>query len=236
MTVTRLNMRTCGGSEAYCKTLYHAGLTTDLAAVVQSIRTKSDAPVFIVGYSLGGNVVLKFAGESRSSLRVDVAGVVTISTPIDLGACCRQMMKPENFLYQRRFVARLKDRYRRRHRQHPDVYSLDGLDRIRSVYAFDHHFTARYFRFGSADNYYSTQSANQFLDGIAVPALLIQAQDDPLIPFDVYRHPAFEANPCLQLLATQYGGHVGFVSRELPRFWVDHTVSAWIDAQRNKLP
>jgi hypothetical protein len=235
LSVTRLNMRTCGGSEAHCRTLYHAGLTTDLAAVAAGLGGQRRIPTFLIGFSLGGNVVLKYAGESGASLPSHIAGVVGISTPVDLAACCRQMMRLENRLYEARFVSRLKERYLRRHAQHPDVFPIDRLDRVRTVYEFDDRFTAKHFRFGDAENYYGTQSANRYFDRISVTTLIVQAQDDPLIPFRVFRDPALEANRNIELLATPHGGHVGFLSRPRPRFWVDHAVLSWIARQRNKI-
>ena len=225
---TRLNVRSCGGTESYCRTLYHAGLTSDLAQVVRTYREESARPIFLIGYSLGGNVVLKFTGEAGESLRGVVAGVVGVSTPIDLDACCRQMMRPENQVYERRFLNRLKERYSKRAADFPELFPVDGLTGVRSVFEFDDLFTARHFEFGSGANYYETQSAQRFLDRIAVPALLIQAKDDPLIPFSVYSHPSIAANMNIQLIATEHGGHVGFISRKPPRFWADEVVRDWI--------
>lgn len=236
LAVTRLNMRSCGGSEAHCRTLYHAGLTSDLAAVVRLIHQTTALPIFLVGFSLGGNVVLKFAGESGASLTGLVAGVVGISTPIDLAACCRQMMRLENRIYEARFVSRLKERYRRRHAQFPELFPVEGLNHVRSVYEFDDRFTAKHFGFGDAETYYRTQSSGRYFPQIAVPTLLVQAEDDPLIPFRVFRQAAIDANPNIELLATPHGGHVGFLSRVRPRFWVDHAVVSWIARQRNKTP
>ncbi len=225
----RLNMRTCGETEQHCPTLYHAGLTSDLAAVVRQYAAEGRAPVYLAGFSLGGNVVLKLTGELGTTPLL--AGTVAISTPIDLAACCRQMMRWQNRIYERRFVQRLKARYLRRCAQHPDRYSPAALDGVKSVIAFDNQVTAQHFGFGSAENYYRTQSAQNFLAAIATPTLVVQAEDDPLIPFRVYGHPAFRTNPHLQLLTTRHGGHVGFVSRRRPRFWVDEVVTGWLVQQ-----
>jgi len=102
---------------------------------------------------------------------------------------------------------------------------------VHTVYDFDDRYTARLFGFGSAANYYATQSSKNFLDRIRVPALLVQAQDDPLIPFAVYDQPAFLTNGRLRLIAPEHGGHLGFVSRGKPRFWLDGVVLEWIDSQ-----
>src|SRR6202020_3679446 len=99
-----------------------------------------------------------------------------------------------------RFVTRLKERVRAKERLKPGLFELAALDRVQNIYDFDDRFTAQAFGFGSADNYYATQSANQFLDRIRVPTLVVQAKDDPLIPFSVYDHPAFTTNPYLRLL------------------------------------
>lgn len=227
-------MRTCGGSDAHCRTLYHAGLTSDLRVIVDRLAAEASIPIFVVGFSLGGNVVLKFAGESGRKIANRVAGVAAISTPIDLAACCRQMMRFENRIYENRFVGRLKSRYRGRHRQFPDLFPIDGIDRVRSVYEFDDRFTAKHFGFGDAENYYRTQSSAGFLDGIAVPAFVVQAQDDPLIPFEVFRNEALQANANIRLMVTRHGGHVGFLSRAAPRFWLDEIVRDWMAEERNK--
>jgi hypothetical protein len=230
--VTRLNMRTCGGTEALCPTLYHAGLTSDLREILRQLEAQGRTPVFLVGYSLGGNVVLKLAGELGEQALGLLSGVAAVSTPIDLAACCRRMAERENWIYESRFLVRLKQRYRMRALTMPDRYPANGLERIGSVFEFDDKFTARAFGFGNADGYYGTQSSNRFLDLIRVPALLVQSKDDPLIPFaEVYRPELFR-NPLLELLAVDHGGHVGFIARRRPRFWVDGTLVEWIERQR----
>jgi predicted alpha/beta-fold hydrolase len=232
----RLNMRSCGGTEHLSgRTLYHSGQTSDLLSVIRQLP--SDAPIFLAGFSLGGNVVLKLAGElgaSASSLGSKViAGVMAISTPIDLAACVRQLDKPSNVIYARRFVSRLKERVRVKERLTPGLFDLSGLDLVRNIYDFDDRFTAQAFGFGTADNYYATQSSSQFLARIRVPTLLVQAKDDPLIPFSVYDHPAFSTNPNLRLIAVEHGGHLGFISKTRPRFWLDQVLVNWVlEAQR----
>jgi len=238
----RFNMRSCGGTEHLSGlTLYHSGQTSDLLAVVHQISRQQlprSAPIFLVGFSLGGNVVLKLAGElgayaSHRGFQL-IAGVMAVSTPIDLAACVRQLDKPSNLIYARRFVTRLKERVRAKERHTPGLFDLSSLHLVRNIYEFDDRFTAQVFAFGSADNYYSTQSSNQFLDRIRVPTLLVQAKDDPLIPFAVYDHPAFSTNPHLRLLAVEHGGHLGFISRTKPRFWLDRVLVDWVLEVRNK--
>jgi uncharacterized protein len=236
----RFNMRSCGGTEHLSgRTLYHSGQTSDLLAVVQQISRQQlprIAPVFLAGFSLGGNVVLKLAGELGASASDLIAGVIATSTPIDLAACVRELDKPANIVYARRFLARLKERVRAKERLTPGLFDLTGLDRVRNIYEFDDRFTAQAFAFGSADNYYATQSANQFLDRIRVPTFLVQAKDDPLIPFAVYNHAAFSTNPHLRLLAVEHGGHLGFISKNRPRFWLDRVLVNWIMERYKFIP
>jgi hypothetical protein len=233
--VHRTNMRSCGGTESLCKTMYHAGLTCDTLALGRQILDEYGGPLYLVGYSLGGNVVLKLAGEMGEQANALIAGVCAVSTPIDLAASVRKMSRRQNFLYERRFLSRLKQRIRKRAETLPGVYDLAALETCRSVYEFDDKITARFFGFGSADRYYSTQSSINFLAGIRVPALLIQAKDDPLIPFDSFANPAIHTNPHIRLVAVEHGGHLGFLAKRPPRFWVDRVVMQWIRELRNKL-
>jgi predicted alpha/beta-fold hydrolase len=221
----RFHMRTCGGTEHLTSTLYHAGLTSDLRTFLERGRSKawSPLPTFLVGFSLGGNVVLKLAGELGDSAGELLSGVCAVSTPIDLGACARRIGAPDNALYQRRFVKRMRERLIATGR-----YTAENFQNARSIYAIDDTVTAPSFGFGTADNYYATQSSQQFLERIRVPTLLIQAKDDTFIPFEIFDHPAFRSNPYLTLMATEYGGHLGFLQRQGRRFWLDETVTEWI--------
>jgi len=174
--VHRYNMRSCGGTEHLSgTTLYHSGQTSDLLAVVRQLQGR--APIFLVGFSLGGNIVLKLAGELGESARALIAGVAAASTPIDLAACVRQLERPANFIYSIRFLSRLKRRVRLKERLTPGLFRLQNLNRVKSIYQFDDEFTALNFGFGTADNYYATQSSKQFLDRIRIPTLLVQAKD-----------------------------------------------------------
>jgi uncharacterized protein len=225
--VHRLNLRSCGNTEELCETMYHSGLTSDTRAILEHIQQRLGGPVFVVGFSLGGNVVLKLAGELGSTDLL--SGVCAISTPIDLAACVRCTEKRTNALYARRFVARLCEHVRKKSKLSPHLYNTTGIAQVKTVWEFDDRFTAPLFGFGSAAHYYATQSAAEYLDRIRVPALVICAKDDPLVPFEIYNHPAFRSNPALTLLATEHGGHLGFLARGKDRFWVDGVALDWIE-------
>jgi predicted alpha/beta-fold hydrolase len=210
--------------------MYHAGLTSDTLHLIEQMKSaRPGTPVYVVGYSLGGNVALKLAGELGTDAVELIRGVCAVSTPIDLGACVRALGERQNRIYEWRFLSRLKQRIRKRAETERGVYAVEALEKIRSVYEFDDKITAPYFGFGTADNYYETQSAKNFLGSIAVPTLIVQAKDDPLVPFDIFTvAPGIRANPYVQLLAVDHGGHLGFLSNSAPRFWVDRIIMRWI--------
>lgn len=232
--VHRINMRSCGGTEHLTDTLYHSGLTQDVRLILERFRAAGRGPCFLVGFSLGGNVTLKLAGELGEAARGLLAGVCAVSTPIDLHACVRRLAALENRIYEKRFMRGLRARYRRRHLNDPQRFPIDGLENTRTIFEFDDRFTAKAFGFGDAPNYYATQSALRFLDGIRLPALMVQAADDPLIPFSIFERPEVKGNPHIRLVKVGSGGHLGFIAREKPRFWLDPLLRDWMLEVRNK--
>jgi predicted alpha/beta-fold hydrolase len=225
----RFNMRTCGGTERLSQTLYHAGLTSDLVAVLREFRREGREPAFLVGFSLGANVVLKLAGEMGEDALPLVGGVCGVSAPLDLSACAHRIAEPDNRLYERRFVNRMRDRLCATGR-----YSIDDFAGLDTVIGIDQRITAPSFGFGDAENYYRTQSALRFLAGIRVPVLLIQAKDDTFIPFEIFGSEAVRSNSRIELLATEHGGHLGFIGRKPQRFWADQAIIDWIQLQNAK--
>jgi predicted alpha/beta-fold hydrolase len=218
-TAHRFNLRTCGGTEHLCQTLYHAGLTSDLHAFLRQL----DSPAFLVGFSLGGNIVLKLAGELGADAPALLRGVCAVSTPLDLAACAARIAEPDNRLYEARFVRRMRARLLATGR-----YTQDDFTGLRSVMALDDRITAPSFGFRDARHYYETQSAIAWLSGIRVPALLIQAKDDTFIPYRIYESAAVRANPAVQLFITDHGGHLGFLGKSPNRLWADGAITGWI--------
>ena len=188
--VHRLNLRSCGVTERLARTIYHGGLTSDLLAVVRALAGQGRAPVWLVGFSLGGNLVAKLAGELGEDARPLVAGVCAASAAIDLEACAKRIGQPDNRLYQYGLLSLIRARAKAVWRSTPA-----DLRGIRTVFEMDDRITAPKFGFSGAEHYYRTQSANQFLERIRVPTSFIAAQDDPFVPFRIYDHPAFRQNP-----------------------------------------
>jgi uncharacterized protein len=227
----RFHMRTCGGTEHLCQTLYHAGLTSDLRAVLEHLAGLGRAPAWLVGFSLGGNVVLKLAGEMGESARRLLAGVCAVSAPLDLGRSVDRLARLDNRLYEWRFVRRMRKRLCRTGR-----YTAAQFRGLRTVRDVDEQMTAPSFGFENAGHYYRTQSAIGYLDGIRVPTLILQAKDDTFIPSILFEADELRRNPWIGLVMTEHGGHLGFVARGSPRFWADHAVLDWIQERSGTNP
>lgn len=212
----RLNVRNCGGTEHLCNTLYHSGLTVDLRAVVEQLAPR---PVYLLGFSMGGNIALKLAGEWGSAVPEHVRGVCSISAPIQLAMCSRHIGLRRNFIYERRFLLQLRDAVRRKNAATPGLFADPKVAEVSSIWEFDERVTAPAFGFEDAADYYRQSSAAGYLGKIRVPTLLIQARDDPFIPFGAYNLRTLRENPCLTLLSPDHGGHVAFLGRGRARFW-----------------
>ncbi len=212
----RLNVRNCGGTEHLCRTLYHSGLTADLRAVVDALAPR---PLYLVGYSMGGNIALKLAGEWGESAPAHVRAVCAVSPPIRLDLCSRNIGRRRNAVYEKRFLLQLGAALRRKRAALPGSFPGEGLPKPRSIWQFDELVTAPAFGFRNAADYYEQASSARFLGRIRVPALIIQAQDDPFIPFEAFDLPALRENPWLRFIGPRRGGHVAFLARGRPRFW-----------------
>jgi uncharacterized protein len=219
----RFHLRTCGGTEHLCRTLYHAGLTSDLVSVLRQLRADGSAPLYLVGFSLGGNVVLKLAGELELEAPRLICAVCAASPPLDLAACVRRMGQRENRIYERRFAMRMRKRLAATGRYGPA--ELAGL---RSVFEIDDRITAPSFGFGDALTYYRTQSAAGYLSRICVPTLIVHAKDDPLVPLESCRSASACGNSYIEHRVTAHGGHLGFLGRKPHRFWLEEAIMEWV--------
>jgi len=208
----RVNTRNCGGTEHMTRTLYCAGLSQDVSAIVGHLQQECRmGRIYAAGVSLGANILLKYLGEEGERAAGRVQGAAALSPPIDLGLCARKMLEKQNWFYQRYFVRRLKERVIRKAAFFPNIADLGLVARVRTIYEFDDLITAPHFGFGTADNYYRLASSRPLLRYIRVPTLLVQAKDDPLIPFAPFRDSGIDESPSLHLLATEHGGHAGFL-------------------------
>lgn len=210
--VILLNQRNCGGTEALSEGLYHSGLTADAAHVIAELGREGINRIVVAGYSLGGNLALKLAGEYGEAAPSSLKGVCAVSPVMDLARCVEALERRQNFVYQWNFVRGLKARMRRKAAAHPGRFALERLGGVRTVRQFDEHFTAPHFGFAGASDYYHRASAMRVIDRIAVPALIVTAEDDPFVPVEPFRDPRLAANPHITLIVTRHGGHCGFVT------------------------
>jgi predicted alpha/beta-fold hydrolase len=227
MNVVRLNQRNCGDTEHLSAGLFHSGLTGDVKHVMDElIAIDGLRAIAIAGYSLGGNLALKLAGEYADRAPRELNAVAAVSPIMEIGECVHALERPGNWIYQWNFVKDLKRRMRRKDRFRPGQFDLTKLKDIRTVRDFDEAYTAPYFGFADAEDYYHRASAARVVDRIRVPALIITAEDDPFVPAAPFRHAHVTGNPRITLRLCEHGGHCGFVG---PRSGLDD--GYWAEAQ-----
>jgi predicted alpha/beta-fold hydrolase len=233
--VVRLNQRNCGGTEHFSAGLFHSGLTADARHLIEELMAVDGIDLIAVaGYSLGGNLALKLAGEYGDAAPAAVRAVAAVSPIIEIGECVRALERRENFLYEWNFVRELKRRMRRKDRFRRGAFDLSKLDAIRTVREFDDAYTAPHFGFTDADDYYHRASAMRVIDRIAVPALIITAADDPFVPARPFGDPKVTGNPYLDVRVCAHGGHCGFVgsaSGEDDGYWAEKQIVEFVERQ-----
>ena len=224
--VVRVNIRNCGGTEHLTPTLYHGGLTGDLRVVVDELINRDRlSQIVVAGFSLGGNMALKLAGEFADAPPDQLKAVVAISPSVDMQASSDRLRQPRNIVYHRNFLYYLKRRMRLKKRLFPELYDLRGLRRISSMAEFDDHFIAPAFGFAGVRDYYAKASALPFIGRIRVPTLIIHAADDPFIPVAPLLKPSMKSNPHVLVVTPAHGGHVAFLgitSQSEDRFWAEN--------------
>jgi uncharacterized protein len=211
--IIRMNMRNCGGTEDLSPTLYHSGLSSDVAAVIRTLATEKGLGAFaLVGYSMGGNVVLKLVGELGENRPEYLKAVVGISPAMDLGVSADALHNLSNRVYEWKFLIGLRRRFRRKAELFPQIYSTVGLERIATLRQFDDQITARYSGFAGADDYYHRASSTRVASQISVPTLILHALDDPFIRMLPSTRAALLVNQRVQLIETTHGGHCAFLA------------------------
>jgi predicted alpha/beta-fold hydrolase len=214
MNVVRMNMRNCGGTETLTPTLYHSGLSADVAAVTTTlIESDHLEQVALVGFSMGGNLVLKCAGEWSSQAPPQVKAIAGVSPAADLAASAAALHERKNRIYELRFMRNLRQRYQRKRELFPEIYDDVRLPILAGVWDFDEHITARYNGFAGADDYYERASSSRVLQDIAVPTLVIHALDDPFIRVTEPTRQKLRSNPHITYIETKHGGHCAFLTQ-----------------------
>ncbi len=228
--VVRMNMRNCGGTEALTPKLYHSGLSGDLGAVIRHYASRRGLErVALVGYSMGGNLVLKLAGEWGG--RPPLCAVAAVCPAVDLAPGADALHEPANRLYEWRFLRGLLARYARKAELFPGIYApLKTIGPVRSIREFDDKILARYWGFRDADDYYDRAAAARVVDRIAVPTLTLVAADDPFIRLLPETRAKLLANPWVSFVESPHGGHCAFLSRDRGDqiHWAEATVMRFL--------
>lgn len=238
LNVVRMNMRNCGGTDHLAPTLYHSGLSADVGAVVRAlVEQKKLGRVGLVGYSMGGNLVLKLAGDwgRDNAAPHELKAVVAVSPAADLAPSADAMHEPSNRIYEYKFLVSLMRRLRRKADLFPERYKMPARW-PRTIREFDDVVTAPYCGFAGADDYYHRAAAARVVDKIAVPTLVIHSHDDPFIRLLPETRARILANPNITLLETEHGGHCAFLApsngydgrwaeRQMISFFIHHGMS-----------
>ena len=231
----RLNQRNCGGTEALTPTLYNSGMSGDYRAVLEELSNGDGfQQIFFAGYSMGGNLVTKMAGEFGGAAPRALRGVCVVCPAMDLGACADALERRDNYFYQRHFVKGLMARYARKARLFPGRYPHNGFGAVRSVRQFDDKITAPQFGYRDAQDYYDAVGAKKVVAQVCVSMLMITAQDDPFLPYGMFLEANPARNPAITFLAPEHGGHCGFISNRsgAERFWAEQRIVEFCEALR----
>lgn len=235
MNVVRLNQRNCGNTEHLSSSLFHSGLTEDARHVIDELaRVDRLQSIAVAGYSLGGNLALKLAGEYGDRPHPALVAVAAVSPILEISQCVHALERRQNFLYQWNFVRDLKRRMRRKEQFRPGLFDLSRLDAIRTVRQFDDAFTAPHFGFADAEDYYHKASAMRVVDRITVPTLILTAEDDPFVPPAPFRDPKVTGNRNITLHLCRHGGHCGFIGTPGPDddgYWAESQIIAFVATQ-----
>jgi uncharacterized protein len=226
--VLRLNLRGAGPSRPLCRLQYHGGRSGDFADAIAALPPALTANgIVAVGFSLGGNMLLKFLGERGAAAGLRAA--VSVSAPIDLAATSRRMLKPRNYAYQAYLLKEM------RAEASAPIAALTPEERralmaARSIWDFDERITAPRNGFAGAADFYARNSAITFLAGIAVPTLVVYARDDPWVPPEPYLGQDWRSNPHIVACLPERGGHIGFHAGDSPTPWHDRVIARFLDA------
>jgi uncharacterized protein len=214
MNVVRYNQRNCGGTEELSPAIYHSGLSSDVAEVARNLIDRDHiSRLALVGYSMGGNLVLKLAGEWGSQGPTQFRAVAACCPAMDLGVSADTLHDPANRIYELYFLFNLRRRMTRKAQLFPKHFDASRLRGVRSLRDFDHQITAHYCGFKGADDYYNRAAASNVVEHIAVPALILHAANDPFIRITPETRQKILANPNVTFLETEDGGHCSFVGR-----------------------
>lgn len=220
------NCRSCSGEINRARRIYHHGEIEDIGQVIDhALQTKDYERVALIGFSMGGNITLKYLGVNGKYVPGPVDRGIAFSSPLRLAASAQVLENRGNRIYKKRFMKCLSQKMRAKAEQYPDLFDIDRLASVRTWRDFDEHFSAPLCGFTSVDEFYAAASAENFIDGISVPSLLVTAQNDPIIPAECTPVERCRTHRHLHLEIPRRGGHVGFTLPGKDHTWMEER--AW---------
>lgn len=223
------NYRSCGGEMNRTLRLYHHGVTDDLETVIEhAIDTRKYKKIVLVGFSMGGSTTLKYLGENGSNVPKHIVGAATFSVPCNLWDSAHQLTFPENSFYKNRFLKKLIKKIKLKHQQFPNEINIEGIDKINSFGPFDRRYTAPLHGFRNERHFYKTVSSDLHYTGIKIPALIVNALNDPMLGEKCYPYEVCRKHEYLHLETPHAGGHVGFYSFGQEESWMDIRALAFL--------
>lgn len=232
--VVRMNMRSCGGTDKLSPAMYHSGCSDDVACVVEHIAQQHQLQaIALIGYSMGGNLVLKYAGELGASAPAALKAVVGISPLMDLTASSAALHEPQNRFYEKHFLRSMVDRMRRKAEFFPRLYlpfyASGQLQKLHSMRDFDE-VVARFRGFAGADDYYYSVASSRVAAQLSVPALIVHSLDDPFIRMLPETRQTLIDNPHVNFFETQHGGHCAFLAPAVgyDGYWAEKTLLGFL--------
>ena len=218
-----LNYRSCSGEMNWGKTLYHSGATHDIHTTLLYLEKYYDS-IDIIGYSLGGNLTMKYLGEDPARVSPKVRTGIAVSAPIDLDSASVTISRLSNWHYNKNFRIHLGKKVIGKNKQYPELFDLNPLQFIRTLMDFDRHYTAPVHGFEDEMDYYLKAKAIQFMPNVRVPSLLINSKDDPFLSKECYPKEMLEAHEFIYYIEPDYGGHCGFVTEGREFYWVEEKI------------
>lgn len=227
------NCRSCSGEMNLARRMYHHGATDDVEAVVNHALTKGGYKrIALVGFSMGGSLTLKYLGEGGRELPKELYRAAVFSVPCDLGSSSRALSSWDNTIYRKRFMGKLYKKLQAKLEQQPDLpIDLSRFSQIRDFAEFDTCYTAPLHGFKDSDDFYAQASAGQYIPGIKVPTLLVNAQNDPMLPLSCFPVEVASKHPYVYLEMPERGGHVGFWQGKDKPTWAEERALAWMEEE-----
>lgn len=224
------NYRGCSDEVNKQLRFYHSGATDDLQVVIEHAMPLGYQQIFLIGFSLGGNITLKYLGENAGRMNDKIVKAAVFSVPLDLHSSCQKISQPSNFVYSRRFLKNLKEKVVTKAALMPDAISLAPLNKIKTLKEFDDEYTAPIHGFKDAIDYYNSCSSINFLSTITVPTLIVNAKNDPFLTPECYPYELVDDHPFITFEAPERGGHVGFTEfNQNQRFWSEKRALQYFD-------